>query len=267
MDAGRACRPHFFEVLRVQGHVLRAVMLRDVRTRFFGTALGFIVMILWPLTHIVALLLIYTGMGRVAPYGQSVALWFATGVIPFMAFSYVSRFCVLGIVTNKPLLTLPIIRVTDIMFARVILEILSAVIVVIVMMISFWVCGIDFNPIDIIEAVKAFAAAVLLGVGFGIFHSIIAAFLPMWFTAYSLATIVFWIASGVFYVPDALPERAVYWMSYNPILQCVEWMRSAYYEGYGVHILDRNYTIAWAVGSVFAGLVLERLVRGKILAG
>ncbi len=267
MDAERAFRPGLGQILVAQGNVLRAIMLRDIRTRFFGSALGFLITLAWPLTHIVALLLINAGLGRTVPYGESAALWFATGIIPFMAFSYVSRFCVMGMVMNKPLLLLPIVRVTDILFARVILEILSAVIVVIVIGASFWFLGIDFRPIDTIEAAKAFSAAVLLGVGFGIFNGIVAAFLPMWFTAYSLSTIVFWIASGVLFVPDALPEQAAYWLSYNPILQCVEWMRSAYYEGYGAHILDKNYALAWGIGSILVGLALERLVRGTILAG
>jgi capsular polysaccharide transport system permease protein len=242
-------------------------MLRDIKTRFFGSALGFLVSIGWPLSHIVILLFIYTMMGRTPPYGDSAALWFATGVVPFMAFSYVSRFTVLGMVMNKPLLILPVVRVTDILFARVILEILSSVIVIIVLIIAFWSLGINFTPTNTVEAFRALLVALLLGVGFGIFNSAIASFIPMWFTGYSLSMILFWIASGVIYVPDALPQNAAYWLSFNPALQCVEWMRSAYYEGYGSQILDKTYVIRWGVGSMLVGLVLERLVRGKVLAG
>jgi capsular polysaccharide transport system permease protein len=215
----------------------------------------------------VILIVLNSALGRTAPYGSSAALWFATGVVPFAAFSYVSRFTILGMIMNKPLLVLPIIRVTDILFARVILEILSSVIIVLVLITAFWILGIDFTPISIVEACKAFLAVVLLGAGFGIVHSIIAAFLPMWFTVYTLATILFWIASGVLFVPDALPEKIAYWLSFNPVLQCVEWMRSAYYEGYGSHLLDKTYVIRWGVGSIFLGLLLERLVRGKVLSG
>ncbi len=249
-----------------QAHVFHAIMLRDIKSRFFGSALGFLVSIGWPLSHIVILLLMYSWMGRIAPYGESSAVWFATGIVPFMAFSYVSRFTMLGMLMNKQLLMLPIIRVTDILFARVILEILSSAIVVIVLLAAFWGLDIDFTPMNTVEAFKAMLASILLGVGFGIFHSIIVAFIPMWFTAYSLHLILLWISSGVLFVPDALPEQAAYWLSYIPPLQCVEWMRSAYYEGYGSHILDKTYLVRWGVGSVLCGLVLERMLRGKILA-
>ena len=106
----------------------------------------------------------------------------------------------------------------------------------------------------------------LLGVGFGILGGIITAFSPMFFTAYSISIIVIWVASGVLFVPDALPQQATYWLSYNPALQCVEWMRAAYYEGYGSQILDKTYTVRWGIVTVLLGLALERVVRGKVLS-
>ncbi len=47
----------------------------------------------------------------------------------------------------------------------------------------------------------------------------------------------------------------------------VEWMRSAYYDGYGAIVLDKTYLIAFALVTLFFGLALERLVRGKLLGG
>jgi capsular polysaccharide transport system permease protein len=46
----------------------------------------------------------------------------------------------------------------------------------------------------------------------------------------------------------------------------IEWMRSAYYEGYGGLVLDRGYVIGYAVVTIFLGLLLERTIRGHILA-
>jgi capsular polysaccharide transport system permease protein len=267
MSAISTFSPRRTVLLAAQGQVLYAVMLRDIRTRFFGSALGFLVSVAWPLSHIVVLILINTAMARATPYGDSQALFIATGVVPFMAFSYVSRFTMQGMITNKPLLMLPVLNVTDILFARVILEILSSVIVIIVLAISLWCFGIDFTPTYTIEAFNAFGASVLLGVGFGILGGVISAFIPMFFMIFSLSIIPLWIASGVLVVPDALPDQAAYWLSFNPALQCVEWMRSAYFEGYGAHILDKTYVIRWGVGTMLAGLLLERMVRGKVLAG
>jgi capsular polysaccharide transport system permease protein len=62
-----------------------ALMLRNIRTRFFGNGLGYVLTMAWPLSHIFILVIIFTVMGRAAPYGDSPALFVATGVVPFWA--------------------------------------------------------------------------------------------------------------------------------------------------------------------------------------
>ena len=69
------------------------------------------------------------------------------------------------------------------------------------------------------------------------------------------------------FVPDALPEIARYYLSFNPVLHAIEWMRSAYYPDYGSLVLDKTYLLYWGIGAVFVGLGLERLLRGRLLGG
>ena len=253
------------ELVAVQWRVLVALMLRDVKTRFGGSEWGFLLAIVWPLSHIGILLLINAGAGRVVPYGDSAALWFATGIVPFMAFSYMSRFIMYGIVMNRPLLLFPRVKITDILFARAIVEALSAGCVVLILAIIFWADGIDFMPLNPAQACFALGASMLLGLGAGVINAIIAAAYPIWITGYSLFTIFLWLSSGVFYVASALPETLRYPLSFNPIVHGVEWMRSAYYEGYSGSFLDKAYIIWFALSLLSVGLLLERVVRGKLL--
>ena len=83
--------------------------------------------------------------------------------------------------------------------------------------------------------------------------------------AFALVQILLWITAGVVFVPDALPEIAREFLAYQPILQVVEWMRSAYFEGYGSLILDRTYAVSFGVVTIFLGLLLERAMRGHLL--
>jgi len=250
-----------------QARVLYALMLRDMRTRFFGNGLGYIVSVAWPLSHIIILLAIFTASGRTAPYGDSLILFFSTGLIPFMTFSYMSRFIMLSLVLNKPLLSFPVVHILDILVARAILEILSACVVTISICSLMWFMGVDFMPRDVPQASFALGASILLGLGLGISNAIIALALPMWVTGYTLLIIAFWASSGIVFIPDTLPETIRYFLSFHPVLQTVEWMRSAYYDGYGATILDRNYVLGWGFGSVFVGLALERIIRAKLTEG
>ena len=86
MQSERALTP--VGMLKAQWRILVALMLRDIKTRLGGNEFGFLAMAVgWPLSHILILIIINTGLGRAAPYGDSAALWFATGVIPFLAFN------------------------------------------------------------------------------------------------------------------------------------------------------------------------------------
>jgi capsular polysaccharide transport system permease protein len=264
MQATTDGRLSLWQMLRAQGRILHSLMLRDIKTRFFGNEFGFLIAVAWPLSHILILLLINAGLGRIAPYGDSAALWFATGIIPFMAFNYMSRFIMMGIVLNRPLLSFPVVKITDILFARALVELLSAGLVILIVLVIFWGIGIDFMPVDVVQASLALLAMMLLGIGFGVINGIIAAAIPFWVTGYALCMIMFWLSSGILFVPDALPEIARGPLSYLPYLQGVEWMRSAYYEGYGADILDKTYLVSVGAVTLFVGLALERLVRGKL---
>ena len=253
------------EILNAQWRIIVAIMLHDLKTRFFGNEFGFLLYIAWPLTHILVLIAINAGLGRAAPYGESSALYFATGIIPFLAFQYMSRLISLGVILNRPLLSFPIIRITDILFARAIIEILAHGLVIIIVAVIFAAYGINFMPIDLVQACFALLAMTLLGLGFGVINAIIAAAFPFWATGYALLSLLFWFSSGIFYVPDALPEGIRMPLSYLPWLQGVEWMRSAYYLGYGATVLDKAYLLEFGCLSLLCGLLLERMVRGKLL--
>ncbi|HMK90429.1 MAG TPA: ABC transporter permease [Methylocystis sp.] len=254
------------EALRRQGRVLFAVMLRNIRTRFFGHGLGYLIAIGWPLAHTLILLLIFAFSNRAPPVGESGALFLATGAVPFMTFSYLSRFMMMSLMATRPLLSFPEVKMLDVLFASAALELLASCCVTILLLVCAWIYDIPSMPRDIVEAAYAFGAAALLGMGFGLMNGVIVMAMPFWMTFYSLSMILFWLTSGVPYVADALPEPLRTMISYHPVAMLVEWMRSAYYEGYGVGLLDRSYVLKWGVGSAFLGLALERGMRGHLLA-
>lgn len=250
-----------------QLHVIRALILRDIRTRFFGHGLGYLVAIAWPVVHIVILLGIYAGTGRMAPYGSSTALWFATALVPVMAFIYASRWIMFSVLFNQPLLGLPVVKVTDILIARSILEAGAACCMAAIILLLLWFLDVSILPHDVVAASCALAGAILLGVGVGTLNALVARMAPMWATGYSLLTIVFYITSGVLFVPDSLPEVARQILSWNPVLHGAEWMRVAYYESYTSRTLDRGFFIGSGVVWLFFGLLVERLIRGRLLQG
>jgi capsular polysaccharide transport system permease protein len=249
-----------------QWRVLFALMLRNMRSRFFGNGLGYLIAIGWPTVHILLLVAIFSGSGRAPPIGESMVQFIVTGSIAFWTFSYLSRFMMFSVIMTRPLFGFPEVKVLDVMLSAAIQEILSSCCVVLIFIGLAWLFDVEWMPHDVVGAFSALGGAILLGVGFGLLNGVMALGMPFWPTIYALLTIALWGTSGVLFVPDALPEPIRTWAAYHPILQSVEWMRSAYYPGFGDEILDRAYVIKWGVGSVFLGLVIERGIRGHLLA-
>lgn len=253
--------------IALQARIIWAVILRDIRTRFFGHGLGYLVAIAWPLAHILILLIVYQFIGRTAPYGTSMSLFFATGLAPFMSFSYMSRFISMSLMINRPLLQLPAVKVTDLIFGRAILEVLASCCMVILLLGILYVMDVDVVPRDLTQAFAAFGSALLLGVGFGVVNAILVVAIPGWFLAWILVLIILYLSSGILFVADSMPSNLRYLASFNPAFHAVEWMRLAYYEGYTASALDKGYILAWGCGTLAVGLLVERLIRGRLLQG
>ena len=245
-------------------NVLYALMLRDIQTRF-GSAPGFVIAIAWPLSHILILVLIYVLTGRVVPYGDSAVLWFSIGLTPFMIISYTSRFMMLGLVVNRPLLQFPVISILGVLFSRVLIELFVTSCVCVSLVLIFLYLDIDWMPARPGAAAAAFLVSVALGTGLGIINGVIALAWEKWATVYALLLILLWLTSGAYFLPSALPGPLRDLLYFHPAVHCIEWARYAWYENYTSLILDREYVIGFTVLTIFIGLGLERLLRGRLM--
>ncbi len=253
-------------LLKIQGRVVTTLMLRGMRSRFLGNSLGFVISSVgWPLAHMLLLLAIYSATKRAAPVGDSMVLFGATGLVPFMTFSYISRWIMFGVIIDRPLLSFPVVKPLDLLLARVLLEILGSFTSALTLIVLLWSIGVNFVPQDPVQAGWAYGASILLGAGMGVVNTGIASAFRGWLLGYTLSVIVLYAGSGILFVPNSLPQVARYYLSFNPALHAVEWMRSAYYPGYGSETLDKTYLLTWGLVSVFGGLAFERIFRGRLL--
>ncbi len=254
------------QALAEQRNIMGAVILRDLRTRFFNHGLGFLIVPLFPFAHLFALLAIQKLFGRNFAYGDDTNVFLATGLIPTLTFMYVSRFMSISLLMNKPMLAYPIIGMLEILFGRAILETMSAIWMAVAVFAVLYAAGSDVFPADPVQAFAAFAVTLLLAISVGLVVSLIAMAFEGFVTIWALFLIVFYISSGSFYVVSFLPEIAVQVLSWNPVIHCTEWMRLAYYPGYPDQVLDKTYVISVALGVLVLGLICERVLRRNLLS-
>ncbi|MGM4984634.1 capsular biosynthesis protein [Rhizobium sp. OK494] len=263
----RPKRHQVLEALITEKNVLSAVILRDMRTRFFNHGLGFAIVPLWSLTHMVVLIIINSLAGRAAAFGESMPLFLATGLVPTLTFMYVSRFMGYSVLMNAPMLAFPVVTSLDVMFGRGCLEIISSSITLTVIMVILWAIGQNPWPFDLEQAVSCYMAVILLAVGCGTLVGVVGMFLPMILTVWQIALVCLYISSGTMFVASNLPDQIAVALSYNPVLQCVEWMRTAYYESYSDKLVDPMYVWGFGLVTLALGLTVERVFRRQMLEG
>lgn len=259
-------RHPIIEALIRKRDVLGAVILRDMRTRFFNHGLGFIIVPLWPLVHMGALIIIHAAAGHGAPpYGESTALFYATGLVPTLTFMYVSRYMGFSLVMNRAMLAFPVVKALDVMVGRAFLEVIAACITLTLMLTILWATGQNPWPYDIESAVCAYMAIILLGFGCGILVGVASMFFPFFVTIWQLTLILFYVSSGTMFVASNLPDSLSIPLSYSPVTECVEWMRTAFYESYSDKLVHPEYILSFGMVTLCLGLTIERFFRRQML--
>ena len=123
----RGKRTGFQEALLVQTRVVGALILREMRVRYGSSQIGYVWALAEPVAYIAAMVAMFSYIDRPPPFGTSMALFFALGIIPFRMFANVSNQLTAAMQANEALLTYPIVRQFDTVLARFILEAMTSI--------------------------------------------------------------------------------------------------------------------------------------------
>ncbi len=126
-----------WQALKVQSRVIRASILRETRTRFGRSKLGYLWALFEPMAYILTLLAIFSAMDRGSPIpGIDLAMFFFSAIIPWLMFARISGAVSRAIKSSKALLTYPQVKGIDIMLALLILEFCTLLLVAVLC----WLC-------------------------------------------------------------------------------------------------------------------------------
>lgn len=257
----RGLRENFNTQMRVIG----AILLRDMRTRFGRTHFGYLLAVAWPLAHLTILTAINVLAQRVTPMGTNMTIFVGTGLLPYILCLYPSRMVTSAVTENRPLLLFPIVKSIDLILARTILALTIAANVTVAFILIVSLAGVDFWPNSPVRAVEGVLATVYLGAAFGMLNAVFVTFVPGWTVISILVMVIMYLTSGAIISIDRLPQSIRDVLAYNPLMHCVDWLRSAYYEGYGSDLLDEMYLIQVSTCILLLALCCERFFRGRII--
>src|SRR4051794_2907392 len=173
--------PGFLDRLRCQRRVIRALIIRETRTRFGDSKLGYGWALLEPIMHIALLSVAFSVlMNGQPPIGSHFFLFYYTGLVPYHVFVHASSGMTHAITSNGALLQLPLVTTFDVIAARELLEITTDIIVAVTMLVLFAAAGLAAAPDDLWTAIIALTMTALLGCGVGYLNAVLAVFWRSW---------------------------------------------------------------------------------------
>ncbi len=93
--------------LRVQGRVIHALILREALGKYGKSKLGYLWALLEPVLQVLMLVLIFSALGRQSPVGGDLAVFFTTGIVPWLIYSSLSSRLSGALGANQALLAYP----------------------------------------------------------------------------------------------------------------------------------------------------------------
>lgn len=250
-------------LILVQIRVLIALILRETRATFGTSQIGYAWAIITPAIGVGLLAFIFSLIGRAAPFGQSMALFFATGLLTVEFFNRLSTTLMTGIDANKSLMSYPNVQALDVLIARSCLITITYSLIMTLFYTTLIMLGLATVPHHPEVLIQAFFATAYLGTSFGIFNAAIITLWDSYRHVEKTLTRPLIFISGVFYVPALLPIEATTLLWWNPVIHLVEWIRLGFYATYPDTLFTPWWPISLATGFLMTGLTLERFTRYK----
>jgi len=252
--------------LRIQGRVVSALILREMKTRYGRQRLGYIWALVEPLIFVVILAAIFTLRGRGEAWGMPLVPFLVTGIIPYLLFRDLMGVGLRAVRSNRALLTFPQISIFDILLARALLEMATHFVVFVILVV---VITNLIYPLRIEEPLLVLAWFILIaffGFGTGVGLGALAA---IFITIEELAPTLFgrpmFFLSGVFFTVEMLPEGIREIALLNPLLHMIELLRSAFFIEYNSIYASSMYAIFYVMTVVCLGLLILSALRKQIL--
>lgn len=250
------------EQVRNRQRIIYALILRDIRTKYSRSALGYFWAIFEPISHLLTLGVMFAYVNEAPPpVGHSLFEFYCTGLMPYLMFAHIQNEVMASRGSAGALLMLPRVRTTDIMFSKVGLHLATEVFVGIIVFSAFGLAGFQSLPSNILICLGAIGLMALLGLGVGAINMVIQNFLHSWETLFQMIIRLLYFASGIYYSPISMPDFVRNILQWNPVLQCVELFRFGFYPEYHPFWLHVQYTVAFVLISLLLGFSLEKVMR------
>ncbi|WP_058961886.1 ABC transporter permease [Type-E symbiont of Plautia stali] len=238
----------------VQQAAVKALFLREIRTRFGKYRLGYFWAILEPAAHLLVLLAIFGFiMHRTMP-DISFPVFLLNGIIPYFIFSNISNRSVGAIEANQGLFNYRPVKPIDTIISRAILEALIYVTVYILLMAIVWLSGEYFELSNLIQLILTWSLLIFFSCGIGLIFMVVGKTIPETQKFLPIILKPLYLISCIMFPLHSIPKEYWPYLLWNPIVHAVELSREAVMPGYVSEGVSIEYLAFTTLLMLFVGL-------------
>ena len=250
----------FWDALDVQAHVIGALIMRELHTRYGRENIGYLWMLLEPGLLAAAVAAMHIGGARhgsdLSPIGFALG-----GYCTFIIFRSIVSRAETVLLANQPLLYHRTVTIFDMLAARAVLEALSTIATLALLLAGACALGLAEPP----ARPLVFGAAILLLVwlSFAISLSVCAATYVSKAVAKFVHPLMYLLMpiSGAFFLLAWIPQPFRGWLAWSPLTQIFELLHTGQFRSFESPYVDPVYIVGWCLALTLVGLLAIRVVR------
>ena len=250
---------------KVMSNTVHALLMRELKTRFGNSRLGYFWALAEPIAQVAVLAAIFTFIRSSPINNVPIALFLFTGLLPFKLFQKLLPQLASGVSANKALFGYRQVSPIDPILTRLLIEVATFALVYLIIMLSLAWFGFAIAPDKLLPLITVTALLILMSFGLGL---ALACAVEFWQDTPKLLAMLLtpmFYLSGIFYTSTMVPPK--YWplLTWNPVFHIVELSRDAYFESYVTPVGDWGYVAVASLLSLVLGLGLYRINRVRLI--
>ncbi len=233
-----------------------ALVLREMSTTYGRSPGGYVWAVLEPVLGTALLTFVFSLAFSSPPLGTSFALFYATGLLPFLMYTDLVTKVMQSIQFSRQLLFYPRVTFLDAIVARFVLALVTNISVMAILFVGIiQLFGLNLI-LDLPAILSSAAMAASLGLGFGILNCFLMSSFQIWIRVWAILNRPMFIISCIFFLPENLPETYRDILYYNPLVHIVGEMRTGFYPGYEGSYVSHLYVYGFSAVCALLGMAL-----------
>lgn len=238
---------------------ISALVLREMSTTYGRSPGGYVWAVLEPVLGTALLAFVFSLAFTSPPLGTNFALFYSTGLLPFLMYTDITNKVMASIQFSRQLLFYPRVTFLDAILARFLLSVITNITVVAILFVGI-IQLFDLRLIlDLPAILSSLCMAAALGLGVGILNCFMMSSYQMWIRVWAILNRPMFIVSCIFFLPESLPEPYRSILLYNPLVHIVGEMRTGFYPSYEATYVSKSYVYGFS--AVWGLLGMALLVR------